>query len=505
MQKIVFSKPGTIVKKISFLITFQLICFFCAAQSSYTGYHSSTYAGVYGILNNPADILNHRFRGDFNLAGVSAAAGNNVFSFKYKNRNDDNGGFSFADPITKNGKANINADVFGPSLLIRLSDKHAFAITTRVRTMVNAHGISHPILNLLAQNHIDSSLINNRLALSNMAVNVHGWKEVALTYSRQIANTDYGVWKLGASVKYLGGLAALSFGTNKLSFTYDSVPDPAGGTGKKDAIINNTGTVRLDYTKIPDSLSTVNEYLSFKNPGLGLDVGVSYEYRDEMQVYETAYSDRTANYIWRIGASITDIGFIRYNKKEMDGFAVNFAGSTYLIDQLTAPSDSSNGEQIGNYYKNLFNARTEPSALTMQLPTTLHLSYDRFFNKVVGIQAQVNIPLMFSRINFYTGNYNPVSVSVTPRAEISWAGVYMPLSYNSIFGFQAGAAMRLGPLVIGSASIIKARFAKTKSADVYFILRGPFFGYRPYKNKSYGQSTPKLTRKQQRELGCPKY
>ena len=119
------------------------------------------------------------------------------------------------------------------------------------------------------------------------------------------------------------------------------------------------------------------------------------------------------------------------------------------------------------------------------------------------MQAQVNIPLVFTRLNFYTGNYNPVSVSVTPRAEISWAGVYMPLSYNSVSGFQAGAAMRLGPLVIGAASIIKARFAKTRSADIYFILRVPFFGYRPYKNKTSNQAAPKLTRKQKRELNCP--
>lgn len=502
MQKKISSSPCKTVKIGLLFISIQFIYFFGAAQS-YLGYHSSTYTGVYGILNNPADILNHRFRGDLNLAGVSAGVGNNIFSFKYKNRNDDNGGFSFADPITKNGKANFNTDVFGPSLLVRLSDKHAFAVTTRIRAMVNTHGISHPILNLLAQNHIDSFLINNRLALSNMAVNVHGWKELAFTYSRQIENSDYGVWKLGASIKYLGGLAALSFSTNDLSFTYDSIADPAGGATKKDAIINNTGTIRLDYTKIPDSLSSANEYLSFKNPGLGLDVGVSYEFRDEMQVYETAYSDKTANYIWRIGASITDIGFIRYNKKETDGFAVNFAGTTYLVDQLNAPSDSGTGQQISNYYKTLFNARTEPAAVLMQLPTTLHLAYDRFFNKVIGVQAQVNIPLVFSRLNFYTGNYNPVSVSVTPRAEISWAGVYMPLSYNSISGFQAGAAMRLGPLVVGSASIIKARFAKTRSADIYFILRVPFFGYRPYKNKTYNQSAPKLTRKQRRELNCP--
>lgn len=189
----------------------------------------------------------------------------------------------------------------------------------------------------------------------------------------------------------------------------------------------------------------------------------------------------------------------------MDGLAVNFAGSTYLVDQLNAPSDSSTGSQIGNYYKNLFNARSEPSALTMQLPTTLHLSYDRYFNKVVAVQAQLNIPLMFSRINFYTGNYNPVSFSITPRAEIPLGGVYVPVSYNSLSGFQMGAAMRLGPLVIGSASIINSRIiGRTKAADIYFILRVPFFGYREYKNKTYSQSVPKLNRKQRRELDCPR-
>jgi hypothetical protein len=175
------------------------------------------------------------------------------------------------------------------------------------------------------------------------------------------------------------------------------------------------------------------------------------------------------------------------------------------VDQLTAPSDSGTGQQIANYYKTLFNARSEPSALVMQLPTTLHLSYDRYFNKVMGLQAQLNVPLLFSRINFYTGNYNPVSVSITPRAEIPLGGVYVPVSYNSVSGFQMGAAMRLGPLVIGSASIINSRIiGRTKTADVYFILRVPFFGYREYKNKITGQQVPALTRRQRRQLDCPR-
>ena len=118
---------------------------------------------------------------------------------------------------------------------------------------------------------------------------------------------------------------------------------------------------------------------------------------------------------------------------------------------------------------------------------------------------QLNIPLVFTRFNFYTGNYNAVSFVVTPRAEVTWAGLYMPISYNSISGLQAGAALRLGPLVFGATSLINTRIlGRTKSIDAYAILRIPFFGYREYKNKTYNQENPKLTKKQRKALDCPK-
>lgn len=502
MQSNFFFLYRTICKGVSIFIFIQFNYFFSQAQS-YTGYHSSAYAGVYSILNNPADILNHRTRADINLVGFSTALGNNVFAFKYKNRNDDAAGLAYPNPVKKDGKLNFNTDVFGPSVMIKLSDKNAFAVTTRARVFTNVDDISNAILNSLLPDVSTESYLGKRLAIINASVNMHTWKEVALTYSHQIANTDFGVWKAGISLKYLGGVAAFSLSSNNLSYIHDSIIDPADGK-TKDALINATGNINISYTKSLDSLSDdINDYLSFKNPGAGLDIGVSYEYRDEMQVYETLYSDRAANYIWKAGASITDIGLIRYKKQQTKSMVNNFSGKTYTVDTLVLPSDSNDIYQMANYYNNLFNARTESSLLTMQLPTTLHLSYDRYFNKWLGVQAQLNIPLVFSKLNFYTGNYTPVSICITPRAEITWAGFYMPISYNSISRLNVGAALRLGPLVIGSSSIINARAGKTKGLDGYFILRIPIFGYREYKNKTYGQQTPKLTRKQRRELGCP--
>jgi hypothetical protein len=488
--------------KNSILLTGVLWIHFFSIEESYTGYHSATYNGVYAILNSPADILNHRFRADINLAGISTGISNNTLKFTYKNRKDDYGGMSWPNPITKSGKAYFNTDIFGPSFLIRLSDKNAFAVTTRARVVTNIHGVSKYILNSVLQDTIDNSLIGTKLSISDLAVNAHAWQEIAFTYSRQVALDDYGVWKAGVSLKYLGGLAAVNFNTNNLSFVHDSVIDATTGRNK-DALYNMNGSVAIRYSSNLDSIVSNAAYLSFKNPGVGIDIGVSYEHRDEMQVYETSYSEKTASYNWRIGASITDIGFIRYKAQNTNGLSASASGNTYTTDQLTPPSDSSDIYQLSNYYKKLFNATTGPSAFTMQLPTTLHLTYDRFFNKVLAVNAQLNIPLVFSQLNLYTGNYNPVAVTVTPRAEITWAGVYMPFSYNSVSGLQVGTALRLGPLVIGSASLINTRMFKTKTTDLYIILRIPFFGYREYKNKVFSDGAGKLTKKQRRALDCP--
>ncbi len=496
------NKPAIYFKATRWLAVLLAVmcCSFFAEAQSYQGYHSSTYSGVYAILTNPTDILNHRFRGDINLVGLSTQVNNNLVTFKLKNGDGNNA--IYPNPVTRQAKLNFNTDIFGPSILLRLSDKHALAITTRGRVMANVKGIGANLLNLTIQDSLEQSLINADLSINNISVTAHAWTELGLTYSRQIGISDYGVWKAGISLKYLSGVSAFALTTNKLAFTYtDSL---AGLPVARAAITNLRGTINLGYTKNVDSLNgNLNNYFSFTNPGVGLDIGVNYEYRGEMQVYETAYSDEIRNYIWKAGISITDIGFIRYSKQQTGGFGTTFKGNTYLTDTLSPPSDSSSIQQMVNYYQNLFAVRNESSAMTMQLPTALHLTYDRFFSKVLGIQAQVNVPLVFTPSPYYRGTFNPLSVCITPRAEISWCGFYLPVAWNSYAGLQVGAAIRLGPLVVGSGSLINTKFLnRTKSADAYFILRIPFFGYREYKEKTK-KDRSKLSREERKALDCP--
>src|SRR3954470_1189919 len=128
------------------LLSCCLFTIYTAKAQSFIGYDVATYTGVYGTLYNPANILDHRVRADVNLAGFSILEANNVVKLHLRFSNSDGATLRF--PTHKTGRMNVQTDVLGPSFMVRLSDKNAFAITTRFREQVNADKLSAPLLNL---------------------------------------------------------------------------------------------------------------------------------------------------------------------------------------------------------------------------------------------------------------------------------------------------------------------------------------------------------------------
>ncbi len=138
----------------------------------------------------------------------------------------------------------------------------------------------------------------------------------------------------------------------------------------------------------------------------------------------------------------------------------------------------------------------------MALPTTLHLSFDYSFNQWLSAAAHLSLPVIMSPPGYYIGTHTLSQLTVTPRAELTWVGFYLPFTYQFAGGFQSGMALRLGPLTIGSASLINLGILrKGKSADGYFILRIPFFKHREYETENISEQT-KWSRFKKRMLRC---
>ena len=58
----------------------------------------------------------------------------------------------------------------------------------------------------------------------------------------------------------------------------------------------------------------------------------------------------------------------------------------------------------------------------------------------------------------------PNQISLTPSFDYAWAGVGIPISYNTYSGFKAGLGARLGPLTIGVTD-----FAQGELGDIVYV------------------------------------
>lgn len=485
------------MSRISFSFLF-LICFVCPKAQSFTGYDVSSYTGVYGTLFNPANILDHRVKADINLFGFSAGAQNNVLLIDV---NDKENGIKVPNPIMRTGRGAVSYDMLGPGFALRLNDKNAIAITTRVRAQGNADRIDNNLLNILLQDD-PTVFTQTKIKLKSGAIQGHAWNELAFTYATQIGITDFGVWKAAVSLKALGGQGAAYLTTHDLSFTYnDSLKADVAQQLKYGGAVNSTGNINVNYSDFIDGFEDKYKYQFFRQPGFGADIGITYEYRDVMQVYGTGYNPDTYNYKWKAGASVSDIGSIRY-RSSPNSYNTHLSGQQYLFEDLSVPDDSTTLVSIANWYKRQFPGTPSDTHFTMNLPTTFHLTFDYAFNQWLSAAAHLSLPVITAQPIYYTGTHTLSQLSITPRAELPWCGLYLPLTYQFAGGFQTGAALRLGPLTVGSASLINIGvLRKGRSADAYFILRIPFFRYHPYETEEIPQDT-KFDKRQRRIFGC---
>ncbi|HUP13147.1 MAG TPA: hypothetical protein VM187_13060, partial [Niastella sp.] len=62
-------------------------------------------------------------------------------------------------------------------------------------------------------------------------------------------------------------------------------------------------------------------------------------------------------------------------------------------------------------------------------------------------------------------------VTFTPRFETKQFGAYIPVNYNQLSKFNAGASLRMGPLFVGSGSLLTALLDNSKQVDFHIGIR----------------------------------
>jgi outer membrane protein OmpA-like peptidoglycan-associated protein len=506
------------MKRILLTILFVSFISSIVNAQNYFGIRQSNYAGVMQGDLNPAFLVDNRMKVDVNLFGFSHSTYNNYTYFNTRLmpywwiksfdtvdvaaqawQNDPDFAtvvsFDSTEYYRANGKGNIfmderagnepltmysvtNVDIL--NTMITLSETRAIGFGIKHRTYVNVDHIAPEVV-LLSTNSLEyPSLWNLELSDQLLNISFNSWMEYHASYAQVVMDEEEHFVKVGGRLKLLQGLGSAYIYTEDVDYNFLNSDTANHITGKFDyGYSDNMGRYveplgeEQGLADLGSPMEQFKDIFKFNSrAGFGIDIGGVYEWRPNWKDHkydmdgETNLWRRNENkYKLRASLAINDIGGMKYQKGELSrnfdmhanllDMAVfdNVSGFRSFDTALVALQDSGSltfVEDDGEFYMNL--------PTSMELNVDYQIWKDFYINVASALSLQRNKDAHKVRSASFIG--------ITPRYDYKWAGVSVPVSYNSVAGFRMGTGLRLGPIFIGTADL-KPFLAPTKDKDLY--------------------------------------
>lgn len=494
------------MKKVLFSILLAFGFISTATAQDYLGFANSNYSGISGVHLNPASIVDSRYKVDVNLVGIGFNAFNNYIGLKpgalFHQKGADGLEFprfndsTFTDNYLtvndggKNKTVFANAHLSAPSFLITLNRKSAIGFNWRVRSYTNVDGVEPELAQLIYNELIYPSLWLQDFQNERFSVQTNTWAEYGISYGRVIKDDGIHYMKVAGTAKLLQGLGSAYLYADNLDYEFIN-----------DSILNlNSFDVQYGHSTNFEFAEDKFKYKFFSKFSMGFDLGFVYEWRPKGADYkydmdgETNLWYRDKNkYKLRIGASILDLGSVRYVKgSESRNFHANFDSLNINIFNF----DSIPIHRFDSTLNTLFSSTPDEGEYKMNLPTAFSLQVDYNIYKDIYVNFTSYLAFQFKK------NANKVhditTFSIAPRWDHKWFGVSIPLSYAMTGNTQVGTMLRLGPVAIGTNNLSSImgymRNGKSKKdiygADLYLIVKVPI-PYGKVKDKDKDQISDK--------------
>lgn len=348
------------------------------------------------------------------------------------------------------------------SFSFRYARNHAFGFSTRTVQGISLTGAGDA-LSLIGRNGLDTSLANgpgrglarNRDYTNGaFSLNTDNYQEFAFTFGWASGRNSRHFLKTGFTGKLLLGFGAAHVSGRDLDFRFNS----------RDTLLLRSGSYRTGHT----GEASVNNALS--NPlglwfnevngvGLGFDLGLTYEYRPEKlrgnRNRWNCLPDDNRDYRIRLGASVSDIGFITYsgaNLREVTLSNQVWRINPGLMQQRFDANQPDRFEEVDNGFTDALGTNVKQSdAFTTFTPASFNAQLDYNFGKgwYMGAHWVQNL-----RSKEGIGLQKMSQVSLVPRYERENFEVGMPLSLTGNYSrFTWGLYGRWGPFILGSDNL----------------------------------------------------
>ncbi len=463
------------------LLLFLFLSFSFYRAQNFLGLANSNYSGVYGIDLQPASIADNRLRFDINFLGGSASFYNDYLDIKsslllgnamdWDSLSNTADGRAFFPERLNDGEKFFYAqqDLHLPSIMLSLGRKQSIAFTSRIRTFLNVDHVSEILARQLYYEINEPDFWGTSYNNDGLQGSLMNYMELGLAYARVMVDNDKHFLKGGARLKRLIGGGAFYFRAESMNFQFDQ--DTLMSATNVNAEYGHSPNIGLDYQDLLDVL-TVNDLLTEKNRGWGLDIGFVYEYRPNRErynygvgEYREARRDRD-KYRFRIGASLLDLGGITFPKDPMSG---DFSGDMidYSVNRLIPDGALDLDRIIDNNFNLSSGAQAE---FRMPLPTAASLQLDYRFAEHWAVNFT---PFWgFRRDGIAQRVYIMSNNSLSLRWDTKWLGLTLPVSFGSGKESALGLMARVGPVIVGSDNLFSLTQKEfVRGANVYAAVR----------------------------------
>lgn len=453
---------------------------------SHTGIRMGNYSGVNGLIQNPASSSTSFIKWDVNIIAGGFFIYNgyqyventnlihavqNMDNLAFRSRttdasvsaNNDLLFYSFSD-IKGHFDFGTSGFITGPSFMLKF-EKFSMGMFINNRMAFGGNNADGN----LSQTSLDEWQFLESKTFDKMDAAALVWSEIGLNFSTRYMNKRNRKAYLGINLKY-----NLGFDGFYVHNTKQATVQAISETGQ----LASGGPVEYAFaTGAEHNLDSYTPGINGK--GFGLDIGIQYIFKS---------FDRRP-YHWRLGGSITDIGYVRFTKNAEKHFIPEGTNYTINYDKLleTLTIEKLVAESSFQIFGNPTTSRVG-SEFTIITPVALRLTGD------YSMTPNWFFGMAFTRRLDFSANtveHENILLS-TLRYERSFFELGSSLVlYNDIHP-RAGVWMRIGPLTIGSDNIASIFIKQTQltGTDFYFALKihdfkKPKTGYDPIENCNF--------------------
>jgi hypothetical protein len=344
--------------------------------------------------------------------------------------------------------------------------RHAFAFHTGVKVLTSLTNFPYHIANFAYFGLDYEKQHNINYRSKELMVASLSFGEIGISYAYAFRKFNMEDWSAGITVRRLFGIAGAYLNAEDLNYTTvnDSTIDVKNINGQFGF------SIPLDYTNndFPDAGSTI------KGGGFGFDIGVTYQ--KKIMTYQSGRfsklcSQRYIDYIYKIGISLLDIGYVRFNENAQVHSYDDVSRYWYNADTVNFYSMNQLMQSFSQVFYNDPQASYRGDRITVYLPAafSLQMDYKLYQNWYLGGVFIHSLPVFDNHV------VRPTQVMVAARYETPSFEASIPVSLYQWRYPRLGFSVRYHFLTLGTDNLASLLgFTDFTGLDFYASIKVNF-------------------------------